>query len=85
MRYDEPLIGSLAVVLAIIAAAIGLGPWTEPYRLRTFSTLTERYGKSVARGVWVAIALASLTAGFAILAGIRPSYADPAQRVSNEP
>jgi len=78
MSYDEPLVGSVAVVLAIVAGAIGVGPWTQPYQLQTFSTLTERYGKPVARGVWVAIALASLTAGFAILTGVRPSYADPA-------
>ena len=84
MSYDEPLVGSVAVVLAIVAGAIGIGPWTEPYRLRTFSNLTEKYGKPVARGVWVMIALASLTAGLAILAGVRPSYADPAQRASVE-
>lgn len=80
MSYDETLIGSVAVMLAIVAGAIGIGPWTEPYRLRTFSALTQRYGKPVARGVWVAIALASLTAGFAILAGVRPSYAVPTQQ-----
>ncbi|MEM8669991.1 MAG: hypothetical protein AAGG48_20860 [Planctomycetota bacterium] len=83
MSYDEPLVGSVAVILAIVAGAIAFGPWTKPYELRSFSTLTERYGKPVARGVWVAIALASLTAGLAILAGVRPSYAVPSQQTSN--
>lgn len=80
MRYDEPLVGSLAIIMAVVAAAIAVGPWSQPYRLRTFSAISERYGKPVARGVWIAIAVASLTAGFAILTGVRPSYADPAQR-----
>ncbi len=78
MKYDEPLVGSLAIILAIIAAVIAVGPWASPYRLRTFSAITQRFGKPVARGVWVAIAVASLTAGLAILTGMRPSYADPA-------
>ena len=80
MSYDEPLVGSLAIIIAVASAAIAVGPWTEPYRLRTFSAITQRYGKPVARGVWIAIAVASLTAGFAILTGVRPSYADPAHR-----
>lgn len=66
-------------MVAIVAGAIGVGPWTEPYRLRTFSTICDRFGKPAARGVWVAIALALLTSGLAILSGMRPSYAVPAQ------
>lgn len=80
MSYDETLVGSLAIVFAIAAAAIAVGPWVQPYRLRSFSAITKRFGKPVARGVWVAIAVALLTAGSAILCGLRPSYADPVQR-----
>ena len=80
MSYDEGLVGSLAIIIAIVAAAIAVGPWTQPYRLRTFSAISERFGKPVARGVWVAIAVALLTSGLAILTGLRPSYADPVQR-----
>ncbi len=80
MSYDEHFVGSLAIIVAVIAAAVAVGPWSQPYRLRTFSAISQRFGKPVARGVWVAIAVASLTAGFAILSGLRPSYADPAHR-----
>jgi hypothetical protein len=80
VKYDEPLVGSLAIVVALVAAAIAVGPWTQPYRLRTFSAISHRFGKPIARGVWVAIAVALLTSGFAILSGLRPSYADPAHR-----
>ncbi len=80
MKYDEPLVGSVAILIAIVAAAIAVGPWTEPYRLRTFAAICRRFGKPVARGVWVAIAVALMSAGIAILSGLRPSYADPAHR-----
>ena len=81
MSHDEALIGTIAIVLAGTAFAIGIGPWSEPYRLRTFSNITQRFGKPVARGVWIAIAVASLTAGLSIISGLRPSYAVPAQNV----
>lgn len=80
MSYDEPFVGFLAIIMAIMAAAIAIGPWSEPYRLRSFSAVSERFGKRAARGVWIAIAIASLTAGFAILTGLRPHYAAPTQR-----
>ena len=79
MSYDEPLVGALAIVIAIIAGAISAGPWESPYQLRTFAAITRRYGKHVARGVWMAIAVASFAAGLAIINGVRPSYAVPAQ------
>ena len=80
MTNDELLIGTLAIVLAMVAGAISMGPWLAPYRLRSFAGLSERYGKPVARGAWALIALASLTAGTAILTGMRPGYAKPAER-----
>jgi hypothetical protein len=79
MSYDELFVGFLAIIMSIIAVAIAVGPWNEPYRLRSFSAITQRYGKRVARGVWIAIAVASLTAGFAILTGLRPNYVAPTQ------
>jgi hypothetical protein len=80
LKYDEPLVGTIAIIVAIISAGIAVGPWTEPYRLRTFSAICRRFGKPVARGVWVAIAVALLGSGMAILSGLRPSYADPSHR-----
>ena len=85
MRYDEPLVGSLAVIVAIAAAAIAIGPWSQPYRLRTFSAICRRFGKPVARGIWIAIAVALLTSGLAILSGLRPSYAVPSHRADLDP
>jgi hypothetical protein len=80
LSYDEAFVGVLAIVIAVIAAVIAVGPWSQPYDLRTMSLITRRYGKPVARGLWVAIAVALLSAGSAILSGLRPSYADPVQR-----
>ena len=84
MSYDEPLVGALALVFAVVAAAISVGPWTAPYQLRSVSALQDRFGKPAARGLWVAVALASLAAGLAILSDLRPSYAIPAQRAEIE-
>ena len=84
MSYDEPFVGSLAIIVAIAAVAIAIGPWSQPYRLQSISAVSRRFGKPAARGVWIAIAIASLTAGFAILSGIRPGYAVPAHRINLE-
>ena len=84
MSHDEILVGTLAILIAIAADAVAVGPWNEPYRLRSFSAITDRFGKPVARGVWVAIAVALLTAGVAILSGLRPSYTMPAQSAQLE-
>ena len=80
MRYDQAFVGSLAILIAVAALAIALGPWTEPYRLRSIAAIRRRYGKPVARGVWVAVSIALFTTGFAILSGMRPTYALPPAR-----
>ena len=79
MTYDEPLVGSLAIVLGVVSIAIAAGPWEAPYRLRTLSAVSENYGKVAARLVWLVIAMATLMAGIAILSGTRPPYATPTQ------
>jgi hypothetical protein len=76
MTYDEPLVGTLAILLSFVAMAIAAGPWPGPYQLRTFSAVCNRFGKPIARGVWLIIALAAFGSGLAILSGIRPGYAD---------
>ncbi len=82
MNYGEALVGSIALVAAIASLAIAVGPWGRPYQLSTISAISRRFGKPAARGVWLAIAIALLTAGSAIVAGLRPSYASPAQRAT---
>jgi len=83
-NYDELLVGALALIIAAIAAAIALGPWEAPYRLRTMATLSDRFGRPAARSLWFAIALAAFSAGLAIISGTRPTYAKPSQEISLE-
>ena len=79
MSYDDSFVGVLAIILAIASTAVSVGPWDSPYQLRTIASVKRRFGKSVARIVWLVVAVASLTAGMAILSGVRPPYATPAQ------
>tara|TARA_R110002049_G_scaffold2750_2_gene21514 strand:- start:321437 stop:321727 length:291 start_codon:yes stop_codon:yes gene_type:complete len=81
LSYDESLVGLISVLSAVTAAAIAVGPWSVPYELKTIAAIKQRFGKPAARGVWVALAIGFLTAGFAILNGIRPPYAVPASQV----
>lgn len=80
MISDEFFVGCLAIVLAIIAMAIALGPWSLPYRSRSMTSICERYGKKAARLVWLLIAIVSAASGVSILNEIRPAYAAPAIR-----
>lgn len=82
MSYDEPLVGSIAIAIALISVVIAVGPWQEPYQLSTFSAISNRFGKTAARWAWVLVALALLTSGLAILTDLRPGYAHPALRSS---
>ena len=81
LSYDESLVGALSIFFAVTAAAVAVGPWSGPYQLRSIALVEKRFGKSAARGVWVALAIALLTAGIAILSGVRPSYAVPDRQV----
>ncbi len=81
MRYDEPLVAAVAITLATIAVAIAAGPWSGPYQLRTIDAIRHRFGMSVARAVWVAVALTMFATGLAIISGARPNYAVPAKGV----
>ncbi|MGB7346160.1 MAG: hypothetical protein WBD20_18220 [Pirellulaceae bacterium] len=84
MSYDETLVGGLAIIIACVAIGIAAGPWQTPYKLRTISLVSDRFGKPAARSVWFAIALAALAAGIAIINGVRPSYATTSQQTSLE-
>ncbi len=78
MSYDEPLVGSLAILIAMVSLAIAVGPWARPYELRSVHAVRSRFGKPAARGIWILVAAASLASGMAILSGFRPGYAVPA-------
>lgn len=85
MSYDETLIGSIAMIMALISFLIAFGPWAKPYQLPTMMAVSRRYGKAAARGLWLLIALASLASGVAILGGLRPGYAEPAPGLQISP
>ncbi len=70
--------------MALIAAAIAVGPWNGPYRLRSIDVVSHRYGKPVARAVWVVVAVTMFATGLAIISGVRPTFAVPSQDVSVE-
>lgn len=78
MSYDEPLVGSLAILIALASLGIAVGPWSRPYELRSVHAVHRRFGKPAARGIWVLVAAASLASGLAILSGFRPGYTAPA-------
>ncbi|TWU20184.1 hypothetical protein Pla52o_46990 [Novipirellula galeiformis] len=84
MSYDEPLVGSLAVVFAVASSVVAVGPWAGPYRLRSIAAVEHRFGKLAARCLWLAVAIAAFAAGIAILSGVRPSYVEPVEHHSVE-
>ncbi len=69
---SDVLVSSLAFLLSAIAVAIGVGPWTEPYELRTFRRLRDARGMIAARLGWVIIALIAAGCGAAIWNNVRP-------------
>ena len=77
--YNDLLVATVAFVGATLAFAAGVGPWTQPYHLRSIAFVVDRYGMTIARVVWIFVAIVSLVAGVAIATGIRPGYAQPNQ------
>jgi len=75
--YNDLFVAAVALVGSVTALAASVGPWTLPYRLRTFSAIADRFGMTVARAAWMVVAIVSLMAGIAIACGIRPGYAVP--------
>jgi Mg2+/citrate symporter len=83
--FDQPLVGSIALVIAAAACVVGFGPWEGPYQLSTFAAIDQRYGRRAARMVWIAIAAVLMTLGLAIISGWRPSYVRIKSREFGEP
>ncbi|TWT64724.1 hypothetical protein [Allorhodopirellula solitaria] len=80
---DEFFVGSLALALAILTTVIAIGPWTAPYQIRSVKYVQNRFGKSAARALWLAVAIITAASGVAILQGIRPGYAIPNVRTES--
>lgn len=80
MRYDDVFVGAVAIILGVVALVIAVGPWQEPYQLRSVLAIGNRFGKPAARGLWLFVAVVSILSGIAISNGIRPSYASPTQQ-----
>ena len=74
---DELFVGGLANLMAVLFLLFAIGPWSQPYRLRSTAAITEKYGKPFARLFWLALALALGGVGIAIVVGWRPSYTSP--------
>ena len=72
---ESSLVGSLAAGLAVVTAAVAIGPWQRPFDLRTLANVTDRYGDRAARWLLVFMALFMGTTAAAILCGWRPAYA----------
>jgi uncharacterized membrane protein YphA (DoxX/SURF4 family) len=79
ISYNDLFVSSIALIGSAAALAVGIGPWRNPYRLRSIAGIVDRYGMTAARGVWIFVAVISLIAGIAIASGIRPGYAQPNQ------
>ncbi|QDV40916.1 hypothetical protein Enr13x_07530 [Stieleria neptunia] len=77
--YNDLFVAMVAFVGGALALAVAIGPWQQPYHLRSISRVVDRYGMSAARSVWVLVAIISLIAGMAIASGVRPGFAKPDQ------
>ena len=82
MAMGDSLVGGLALGFALVAVGIALGPWDQPYRLRSIDAIQKRFGRSAARLVWLALAVTCFASAIAILSGFRPSYAAPSPEPS---
>lgn len=74
MRWDDLIVGGLALGLAAMATASAAGMMSSPYRLGSVRSIQQRYGEPAARIFFLALAALMLLTGTAILSGLRPSY-----------
>lgn len=86
MRWDDLLVGGLALGLGAVATASAVGIVDAPYQLRTVRMIRRRYGQAAARALFLLLAALMLLSGSAILSGFRPAQlgtgtttADPAR------
>lgn len=77
--YNDLFVASIAFAGSATAFAVGIGPWKNPYRLRSIAAIVNRYGMTAARCLWIAIAIIALVTGIAIASGVRPEFSKPNQ------
>lgn len=74
MRWDDLLVGGLALGLGAVATASAIGIVDAPYQLRSVRLVRRRYGAAAARALFLFLAALMLLTGSAILSGCRPAY-----------
>lgn len=77
MIQAETFVGSLAIVLAVVAGLAALGPFRHIGQLRLVQAIRDRFGKLAARIFVAVIASLLLTSGIMILRDLRPQFAVP--------
>lgn len=77
--YNDLFVASIALAGSATAFAVGIGPWGNPYRMRSIAAIVNRYGMIAARCLWITIAIIALVTGIAIASGVRPEFTKPNQ------
>ena len=82
MRWDDFLVGGVALVLAGLALASAMFRSPPTYRLRSIQAIEQRFGATAARLFLAGLALLLFSVGTAILIGARPHYAEEESETS---
>ncbi len=82
MRIQDYFVGGIAIVFATLAFVAALTQLPAIYRLHSLRTIEKRYGSTAARGFLLALATLMFATGTAIIAGVRPSYSEPADEIA---
>ncbi|XZE55579.1 hypothetical protein SH139x_001594 [Planctomycetaceae bacterium SH139] len=83
MRIQDYFVGGIALLFALLALLAALTQLPAVYRLHSLRTIESRYGTTAARGFLLALATLMFATGTAIIAGVRPSYSEPADEMAD--
>lgn len=81
MRIQDYFVGGIAIIFATLALVAALTQFQAVYRLHSLRTIERRYGTTAARSFLLALAALMFATGTAIIAGVRPSYSEPADEM----